>query len=220
MVEITIARELKEKCPALVLGCIQASVTLKEKEEGLLVELHQLTEQIRESMVLEQVASLPAIVAARETYKKLGKSPSRYRVSSEALFRRVLQGKGLYQINNVVDINNFISLQSHHSVGTYDLAKIIPPIVFTIAPAGETYQGIGKELLNIENLPVFTDSVGSFGSPTSDSQRAMITLATQKILMNIISFSGQENLGQHLDMAKELLVKYADAQEIETSIIE
>lgn len=220
MVEVTIAKELKEKCPELVLGCIQATVTLKEKDEGLLAELHRLTQQISENMVLEQVASLPEIVDAREIYKKLGKGPSRYRVSSEALCRRVLQGKGLYQINNVVDINNFISIKSHYSVGTYDLSNVTPPIVFTIAQAGETYKGIGKELLNIENLPVFADSVGSFGSPTSDSERAMITLDTEKILMNIISFSGKENISRYLDLATELLEKYADAKEIETKVIE
>lgn len=220
MIAVAISKELKEKCPNLVLGCIQATVQLKEIEAGLTEELQGLAQQISESMVLEQVASLPEIVDARETYKKLGKSPSRYRVSSEALLRRVLQGKGLYQINNVVDINNFISLKSHFSVGTYDLGNVKPPIVFTIARESETYKGIGKELLNIENLPVFADALGSFGSPTSDSERAMITMATGKILMNIISFSGKEGMAQYIDLAKDLLEKYAGAQEIETKIVE
>ena len=54
----------------------------------------------------------------------MGKEPSRYRVSSEALIRRILQGKGLYRINNVVDTNNLISIETGYSVGSYDLENL------------------------------------------------------------------------------------------------
>jgi hypothetical protein len=41
---------------------------------------------------------------------------------------------------------------------------------------------------------VFADDNGPFGSPTSDSERAMITLSTRKRLMVVITFSGSEHL--------------------------
>lgn len=220
MLAINISKELKNVCPKLKLGCIQAKVRLKEKDESLSKELEQLCDQINGQLVLEQVASLPEITAARETYKRLGKTPSRYRVSSEALLRRVLQGKGLYQINNVVDINNFVSLKSHHSVGTYDIDKLQPPISFNVGGPGESYKGIGKELINIENLPVFADTIGNFGSPTSDSERAMITSEATNILMVIISFCGEKDLDKNLALAQEMLAKYALGTKIETRIVE
>lgn len=220
LIEVRISKELKELCPNLVLGCIQATVTLKEDDTVLSKEIINLCKQINDNIALEQIANIPEIIDARETYKKLGKSPSRYRVSSEALLRRVVQGKGLYQINNIVDINNFISLKSKYSLGTYDIGKVQPPIVFTIGTEGQTYKGIGKDLINIANLPVFTDCLGSFGSPTSDSERAMITMDTKKILMNIISFSGVKNVAEYLNSAKQLLEMYAEAKEIETKIVE
>lgn len=219
LIEVKISNELKELCPNLVLGCIQAAVTLKENDTALSKEITNLCNQIKDNFEIEEIASIPEISAARETYKKLGKSPSRYRVSSEALLRRVVQGKGLYKINNIVDINNLISLKSNYSIGTYDIGKVHPPITLTIGKEGQTYKGIGKELINIANLPVFTDCSGNFGSPTSDSERAMITLDTKRILMNIISFSGVKNVAEYLDYAKQLLEVYAEGKEIETKIV-
>ena len=43
---------------------------------------------------------------SRAAYKVFGRNSGRYRVSSEALLRRVRRGDALYQINSVVDVNN------------------------------------------------------------------------------------------------------------------
>ena len=72
------------------------------------------------------------IETSRIAYKKLGKDPSRYRLSSESLAKRVVKGMDLYKVNNVVDINNLISLESFYSVGTYDLSKLGKEIIFTV----------------------------------------------------------------------------------------
>ena len=58
------------------------------------------------------VNEIPNIKESRAAYKAFGKDPSRYRVSSEALIRRIGQGKGLYEVNTVVDVNNLISIES------------------------------------------------------------------------------------------------------------
>lgn len=133
-------------------------------------------------------------------------------MSSEALYRRIARGLGLYRVNNVVDINNLISLQSAYSVGTYDLDKIRGEIHLTIADEGDTYAGIGKGELNIANLPVFYDEEGKFGSTTSDSIRAMITTDAKHILMNIVSFNGDAELEKYMDEACALLEKYAEGK--------
>ena len=149
----------------------------------------------------------------------MGKEPSRYRVSSEALIRRILQGKGLYRINNVVDTNNLISIETGYSVGSYDLENLHGNINFRIGNIGEKYQGIGKEMINIENLPVFADDFGAYGSPTSDSTRAMITEKSKDILTVLISFNGIEELEKSIDIAKKYLTKYADAEDMRSIIV-
>lgn len=218
MIDLSISRELKEIWPEITLGCIQASVTVQSSPDSLGQEIDNYCDVIRQEIVLENLSSQPKIKAGRELYKTLGKVPSKYRSSSEALIRRVLQGKGVYRINNVVDINNLISLKSKYPVGSYNIDNIQSPLYLGIGQAGEQYKGIGKELINIENLPVLKDETGSFGSPTSDSERAMITNGARQILMCIFSFSGETDIQEYLDYAKMLLEDFANGKNAETTI--
>lgn len=218
MIEIKISDKLKKVCPQMTLGCIQANVNVKTSSEDLLKEIETYSEKISEKISLEEIASLDRIKDAREVYKKLGKAPSKYRVSSEALLRRILQKKGLYKINNIVEINNLISIKSDFSLGSYNVKNIESQICLTVGEEGQKYKGIGKELVNIENLPVLCDEISTFGSPTSDSERAMITNDVEEIIMCIYSFSGKDEVQDYLDEAKNLLIKYADASNISMEI--
>ncbi len=143
--------------------------------------------------------------------KALGKDPARYRGSAEALLRRVIAGKGLPRINAVVDIINLVSVESRLSIGLYDLARVQGDIVFRAGRAGETYKGIGKYDLNLEGLPVFCDALGPHGSPTSDSERTMVTSDTKHVLAVIISFGGEAGLDRWTQRTNELFTRFASA---------
>lgn len=220
MIDIHISNELKEICPNTALGCIQAKVSLEKDMKDLWNEINHVCKELKKQITLPEIAKLPNNKASREVYKKLGKDPTRYRLSSESLLRRIIKGNELYKINNIVDINNLISITSHYSVGSYDIDKLKSPIIFTIGKKGQPYEGIGRGQINIENLPVLTDQIGPFGSATSDSERAMITMETKKVLMNIISFNGKDQLMKYIDYGIKLLEKYAKGEEIESRIIE
>ena len=217
--EIFIHPALKALAPQLALGCVSARVSVEKHSEALWREIDQHLAHLAANIKPEQTNAVPQIAAMRSAYKALGKDPSRYRGSAEALLRRVLSGKGLYQINSVVDINNLVSLESLNPAGAYDLDKIAPPIELRIGAAGESYKGIGKDLINIESLPVFADTAGAFGSPTSDSERAMVSLETKKILMVVFSFTGPEGLERWMLRAGELLRQYSGADGIETALV-
>jgi DNA/RNA-binding domain of Phe-tRNA-synthetase-like protein len=219
MVTVAIKADLSQSAPNLALGCISANVTVEKHSQSLWQEIDHHLAHLTATIKPEQTNTLPQIAAMRSAYKALGKDPSRYRGSAEALLRRVLSGKGLYQINSVVDINNLVSLESLNPAGSYDLEKITPPIELRIGAAGESYKGIGKDLINIESLPVFADVMGPFGSPTSDSERAMVSLETKKILMVVFSFTGQEGLEPWMQRADELLRQYSGGEGIETSLV-
>ena len=166
------------------------------------------------------INEIPNIKESRAAYKAFGKDPSRYRVSSEALIRRIGQGKGLYEVNTVVDVNNLISIESGFSVGSYDTAKIADELIIRIGREGETYKGIGKEEINIENLPVIADEKGAIGSSTSDSEKAMITEKAEEVITLIYSFSDNQDLEKALDCGKKYVEQYAGELEIESWIIE
>lgn len=210
--KIIIDDKINEKCNKVAIGSIEAYVNVTENNNQLWNIIDEKAKKIENSVPVKAINTIKNIADSRVAYKAFGKDPSRYRLSSEALYRRIARGLGLYKVNNVVDINNLISLNSAYSVGTYDLDKISGNIHFTIAEEGETYAGIGKGELNIANLPVFYDNKGKFGSTTSDSVRAMITTDSKHILMNIISFNGDEELDKYMDEACEYLKKYADGK--------
>jgi DNA/RNA-binding domain of Phe-tRNA-synthetase-like protein len=216
--KLTIDSALKQKCPCAALGFLTARVTMRETPPGLLEEM-----RVRESKILrlpEPRALLESanIRATRAGYKALGKDPARYRGSAEALLRRILSGKGLPQISTVVDIINLVSVESRLSIGLYDLAHVKGDIVFRAGQAGETYKGIGKYDLNLEGLPVFSDDQGPHGSPTSDSERTMVTSATQHIVAILVSFAGAEGLESSCQRMSSLLQKYAEGQDIQCQI--
>lgn len=219
MINVIICEELKKICPEMTLGCIQAHVNVESSSESLLREITDYCEVLKNEIQIEDLASSPRIKDGREVYKNLGKVPSKYRMSSEALIRRILQGKGIYKVNNIVDINNLISLKSKFPVGSYNIENLNNPISLMIGKKDEQYKGIGKEQINIESLPVLADSIGSFGSPTSDSERAMITNNVSEILMCIFSFSGKTDIEEYLEYGKQLLEKYANGRAIEIKII-
>jgi DNA/RNA-binding domain of Phe-tRNA-synthetase-like protein len=204
---------------SLALGCVQGRVVVQPSDSSLLGKLNQSASQIAAELPSDKIGAQPFLAATREAYRALGKDPSRYRGSSEALLRRVVSGKGLYFINNVVDINNLLSLKSFLPIGSYDLERISDPIIFRTGTAGESYKAIGKDVINLESLPVFSDAAGPFGSPTSDSERAMIAPSTRHLAMMIIDFSGKADLEQWCREAIDLLREHASGDTLSRSII-
>jgi DNA/RNA-binding domain of Phe-tRNA-synthetase-like protein len=163
---------------------------------------------------------LPAVAATRAAYKALGKDPARYRPAAEALLRRVAQGKGLFRVSNVIDVNNLLSLESGFSIGTYDAARLVPPLVFRRGRAGEAYEGIGRGALNLEGLPVLADASGPFGSPTSDSVRSMVVATTMRITMVIVGFRPVPVTAALLERAQGLLETHCRARSLAARLVE
>ncbi|MCK5102922.1 MAG: hypothetical protein KAR17_08905, partial [Cyclobacteriaceae bacterium] len=125
----------------------------------------------------------------------------------------------LYNVNNVVDLLNLVSLESGFSIGGYDTDKIDGSIEFGIGKPAELFQAIGRGKLNIENLPLFRDATGAFGSPTSDSIRTMVTDQTTSFLMILIDFHNHGKLMYFVERSVELLGKYASAISFETKVV-
>jgi len=217
---IEISEQIKSLWPATAIGSITAEVSVKESDEELKRALSEEAEKFRQSTVVEEISKIPQIQSGRKAYKAFGKAPARYRLSSEALLRRSIKGQGMYFVNNIVEINNLLSIQSFHPICAFDREKIDYPIMFRLGKKNEIYHGIGRGELNIENLPVFADCRGALGSPTSDSERVKITPHTTLLHMNIVAFDGKNSLGQHLTSLKQLLERYAEAKNLERQIQE
>jgi DNA/RNA-binding domain of Phe-tRNA-synthetase-like protein len=130
----------------------------------------------------QPLGEIPAVRLIRGIFHRAGLDPTRYRPSSESLLRRAVKGKGLYFINSVVDLVNYFSLKLLWPIGLYDADKIEPPVSWRIGREGESYEGIGRDKLNLAHFPLLVDRQGPFGSPISDSMRTRVTEECKRIL--------------------------------------
>ncbi len=215
MPKITISEELTAIIPKLKLACIACDVVLQQKNEELWNLVETKVAELAAQLQVDEISSIPAIAASRKAYKACGKDPARYRLSAEALLRRVVNRGEIYQINNVVDALNVVSISTGFSIGGYDAEKIEGDVVFGIGREREPYAGIGRGELNIAGMPVFRDSTGAFGTPTSDSDRTSVSMETKRFLMIIIDYAATPQLEEATILAKDLLVQFAGATNFE-----
>jgi len=156
---------------------------------------------------------MSGIAATRKVYRACGKDPSRYRPASEALIRRMLQGKELYQRDTLVDLVNLASIAFGYSIGGFDADKFVgDTLTLGVGKAGEPYEGIGRGNINIEGLPVYRDNQGGVGTPTSDNERTKMSLKTSHLVVLINGYDGnEEQVKANAKFIQELLRKYANS---------
>ena len=190
---IFVSEEIASVCPEFVGAAVEAQVVNTSYNDELWQEIHALEEKFRKELTTESLKEIPSIAATRRIYKACGKDPSRYRPASEALIRRMLQGKELYQIDTLVDLINLASIAFGYSIGGFDADKFVgDTLTLGIGREGEPYEGIGRGMLNIAGLPVYRDALGGVGTPTSDNERTKITLGTTHLVVLINGYDGNE----------------------------
>jgi DNA/RNA-binding domain of Phe-tRNA-synthetase-like protein len=184
-------------------------VECQNKNSALWDALENIEKQYRSRFETPSEA-LPLLKPARKLFHALGIEPTRIRPSSEALLRRIIKGKPLYQINSLVDAGNLASLSFLLPIGLYDGKKINGPIRIRRGLEGESYEGIGKRKVNVSGRITLIDQTGPFGNPSSDSRRTSIGIETSEVIMVIFAPKNysEEQLQKHLNLSQDILLKY------------
>jgi DNA/RNA-binding domain of Phe-tRNA-synthetase-like protein len=206
---IGISNIISQACPQLALAIISCEVKNSNTSVELWRQMEIDIDQIKNSFSLEQINKRPEIAATRQIYKTLGKDPNRYRPSAEALCRRIIRGIDIYKVSTLVDIINLVSIRSGFSIGGFDLDKIQGSIELGVGTKNDEFEAIGRGLLNVEGLPLYRDSIGGIGTPTSDNERTKISEHTTNLLLILNGFSGIKGLQESVDNTVKLLKNYA-----------
>jgi DNA/RNA-binding domain of Phe-tRNA-synthetase-like protein len=143
-------------------------------------EMETLAATLRRAHAGRPPGDIEGLEPARRLYHRFGIDPTRTRPSSEALLRRVLKGESLYRINRLVDATNWASLALLLPIGLYDLDRVTGDMNIRQGRSGESYPGIRKGDVHVENRLTIADAEGPFGSPTSDSGRTAIRPETTR----------------------------------------
>lgn len=163
---------------------------IKSSEVDLYLE--KLYETIPNMYNYDEITKIPKLKTTRDGYKKMGKDPSHTRPACEALLRRIVKGNKLYRLGDVIDLGNILSVETLRSVCVVDSGKLKGDVVIRLGKKEDIYEGINRGLINVTNIPVYTDEIGPFGCPTSDTLRTCVTDSTKSILVMVICFDESE----------------------------
>lgn len=207
----------------LGLGLLEAeNIRLGPSPPEFEAERDRLTSRLIGSFAGKQPADIPGVAETRALFHQLDIDPTKCRPSSEALLRRVLQGKGLPQVNLAVDVCNLCSLEHQLPLGLYDRDQVRGSMQMRVGRESEGYPGIRKHRINVEGRLVLADEEGPFGAPTADSARTAISARTRNLL--VVLFCPIERASLHLSPALEhiadLLTRYCSATVVAVRVVQ
>jgi DNA/RNA-binding domain of Phe-tRNA-synthetase-like protein len=183
MIKLKISGIIHKRLNGIKFGLLYAhNVVVKRNESVFESDYRELENFLHLKFKDLSPSADETVSAVRKMYYRIGWEPTRYRPSSEALVRRIIKGKGLYRINNLVDYGNLVSAKFHLPMGLYDLKRINGEIVFDVGKEGESYNGISKNEIHAEGKLILRDDEGIFGNPTADSLRTSILDNTKSAL--------------------------------------
>ena len=181
-----------------------------EKESHQLDKFKEdIIQEIKSSYVLETLKDNETFRKYRDFFWKINIDPTKIRPASEALIRRILQGKPLPKINTGVDAYNLASIKSGIPLAAFDADTISGELTMRFTKEGEEFLGIGMKkprILTGKEI-VVADEVRLIAIyPYRDADSSKLTLVTRATLCLGCGVPGLD--GAVLREATDLAVGY------------
>lgn len=185
---------VKARYPDLHATAVEiAGVKVCRSSEKLRRIANEVYRRVREGFNLEELRNYDVFRAYRDFFWKLNIDPTKVRPASEALVRRVLQGKEIPSINTLVDAYNLASIETGIALAAFDSDRVVGEAVLRWAKRGEKFKGIGvpfeKELDGRELVLADAEKVIAI-YPYRDSEGTKITFETRNVLLVICGVPG------------------------------
>lgn len=158
------------------------NVHVKANDPVIWQLIEEESRRVRSELSLDTLTHDEGVAAARQAFKALSVDPARYRPSQEALLRRILSDKPLWQVNSAVDVNNLLSVRFRVALGLYDVQKIDGSVVIKVGSPIESYEALNGREVDASGKMILTDAKGPIGSPYVDSVRTSVTENTHHFL--------------------------------------
>lgn len=209
---IYIEDKLLEKYPNTAVGYLTADVCVEKKD----AYVEMLKSRLRDHLDQKGINSTnfavhPDVAMWRHIYENDFRVKAKtYRSSIEALLRRIVTGKEMWNICNIVDLYNCCSILSLLPMGGYDLDKISGGIKIRYAQESETFLGLGeREKIEVQsNHIVYADEkrIICWLWNHKDSKETCIDENSSRVLFFIDSFDSSK-AQMALNMLEEHLQK-------------
>ena len=191
---LRISEEVRRRFPDLrVLTAYIEGVKVGGRGEDLDRFEEEVIGDVRGRYDLSTVKDAFLFRAYRDFFWKIGIDPTKTRPAAEALIRRILQGKPLPRINNVVDSYNLASIRTGIALAAFDWDRLAGGLTLRMAGEGELFLGIGmREPLKLKGKEVVVSDEEKIVAiyPYRDSDDTKITDETTKILLLVCGVPG------------------------------
>lgn len=181
--EFTVSEAVKQAIPSFKAGVIiYNDIVVDHSPQMLKGRLQLFQESIYFDLQETPISQIKELAEWRAVFKAIGTDPSRYRPSSESLYRRIQKQQFIPSIHSAADVNNFFSLYYKIPIGIYDADQINGNILIDIGTDEDEYMAINGRTVQFAHKLVTKDAIGPFGSPIVDSERTAVTYKTKRAI--------------------------------------
>lgn len=209
-----IDHRIKERFPDLDVRLKEVEgLAIKETSDALQEFKSRIIKETEGTYDLETLKDDPYFRKYRDFFWKIDIDPTKIRPSSEALIRRILQGKQIPRINTAVDAYNLASIKSGVPLAAFDSRRLKGELSMRFATSGEEFLGIGmKEPKALTGKEIVIEDGEKLIAiyPYRDADESKVTLETTEILLMSCGVPGVEapKLEDAANLAVDYIVEY------------
>lgn len=205
--EVKIDKHVMKIFPDLNISVIRMKNIIIEKNNIDLENYrNDVLDEVSNKYNIENLKDVKLFRFYRDFFWNIGIDPTKIRPAAEALIRRVVSGKTIPRINNLVDTYNLTSIKTGIALAAFDDAKIKNEITARFSQPREEFFGIGMEKPQIlkGNEIIITDDEKIIAVyPYRDSNETKIISQTNNIRLMIC---GVQKISQDIMLKTENLV--------------
>ena len=211
---LEIAPQLRERFPGLqVLVEYVDGVSVQASGSELRTYKESICGEVRQKYTLDSLKDVTIFRAYRDFFWKVGIDPTKIRPAAEALVRRILAGKPVPLINNVVDSYNLASIKTEVALAAFNRDEIRGRLLMRTAQKGERFIGIGmKEPMELSGVEVVISDYEKLVAvyPYRDAERSKVAAGTKNLMILVCGVPGvaEKTLTDSGRVALELVIKF------------
>lgn len=148
--KISIDKEILNEFPDAAIGYLAAEIEVRDSDPYVESVKNTLQRKMNEiGISADTMMNHPDVRRWRDVFGKMGVKPSKYRSSLEALLRRLFKDE-MWNVSNVVDLYNCVSVLNLLPMGAHDLAKLKGGLTLRRGRAGEKFHPLGGDEIEVD----------------------------------------------------------------------
>jgi DNA/RNA-binding domain of Phe-tRNA-synthetase-like protein len=211
---LEIEQRLRTRFPGLQV-LVESVNDVRVEESGSELQAFKagVCEEVKQKYTLESLKDVAIFRSYRDFFWKVGIDPTKIRPAAEALVRRVLAGKPIPMINNVVDSYNLASIKTEVALAAFNRDELKGRLLMRAANKGEQFHGIGMtepmELNGKEVVIVDQEKLVAV-YPYRDADRSKVSTAARNLLILVCGVPGvdEKTLNNAGQVALEFVTKF------------